>query len=488
MPTPTVRPGLPLRRISSLDASNLRVERSGLPMTVAAVAVLEGGLLGRASGAVDLEAVRRHVARRVAREPRLGEVLLPTPWWQGPSAWVPDSRFDIASRVYGSTVPSPGDEAALLRLCCELNRSGLDPARSPWELWVISGRDDGSLALLFRLHHVMADGAAALALLGALFDPAPDPRPAAVRMPGGRPPGIPHRGLPLPSARELFVDNLHRHSTGFRRTAGRLGLALRPASLGRRMRATVGLARLLLAGGRAPALSFNRPVTTERRLTLVRADLAAAKAAAHLHGATVNDLLLAAVGHGTRALLEARGELEPGLALHVSVPTSLRPAGEAGAAGNRVAVRPMLVPLDEPDPGRRLAALAPATRKVKRLPPLQPSGALGQRWIVRIMRRQRLVNLLVSNVAGPAAPLWFGGARVREIFQIGLVQGNLSITVGALSYSGQLNVEIASDAVLVPDIEVFAEGVARGLAELGCLRDETDPTGGGTTAPGRPRL
>ena len=254
------------------------------------------------------------------------------------------------------------------------------------------------------------------------------------------------------------------------------------------MRATVGLARLLLAGGRAPALSFNRPVTTERRLTLVRADLAAAKAAAHLHGATVNDLLLAAVGHGTRALLEARGELEPGLALHVSVPTSLRPAGEAGAAGNRVAVRPMLVPLDEPDPGRRLAALAPATRKVKRLPPLQPSGALGQRWIVRIMRRQRLVNLLVSNVAGPAAPLWFGGARVREIFQIGLVQGNLSITVGALSYSGQLNVEIASDAVLVPDIEVFAEGVARGLAELGCLRDETDPTGGGTTAPGRPRL
>ena len=488
MPTPTVRPGLRLRRISSLDASNLRVERSGLPMTVAAVATLEGGgLLGQASGAVDLEAVRWHVAGRVAREPRLGEVLLPTRWWQGPAAWVPDPRFDIASHVCGATVPSPGDEAALLRLCCELNRSSLDPARSSWELWVIGGRDDGSLALLFRLHHVMADGAAALGLLGALFDTAPDPT-AVVGMPGGRPPGIPHRGLPLPSATELFVDNLHRLGTGIRRTAGRLGQALRPARLARRTAATVGLAKLLLAGGRAPALSFNRPVTTERRLTLVRADLAAAKAAAHRHGATVNDLLLAAVGHGTRALLETRGELTPGLALHVSVPTSLRPAGEAGAAGNRVAVRPMLVPLDEPDPGRRLAALAPATRKVKRLPPLQPSGALGQRWLVRIMRRQRLVNLLVSNVAGPAAPLWFGGARVRELFQIGGVQGNLSITVGALSYSGQLNVEIASDAVLVPDIEVFAEGVARALADLGCLRDETGPTGGGRTAPSRPGL
>jgi WS/DGAT/MGAT family acyltransferase len=467
-----------LRRISPLDASNLRVERSGLPMTVAAMATVEAaGVLSQAAGAVDLEAVRRHVASRVALEPRLREVLLPTRWWQGPPPWVQDTRFDIGSHVRGTAVPSPGDETTLLRLCCELNRPFLDPTRSPWELWVISGRDDGTLALVLRLHHVMADGAAALRLLGALFDPAPDRTPPEVRRPAARPPGIRQSDLRLPSATELLLDNLHRHGAGIRRTGARLGQGLRPAILARRAAVTVGLARLLLAGGRAPALSFNRPVTTERRLTLVRADLAKAKAAAHSRDATVNDLLLTAIGQGARALLQKRGELRQGLVLHVSVPTSLRPAEEAEAAGNRVAVRLMLVPLDEPDPGRQLAALALATKKVKRLPPLQPSGALGQRWMVRVMRRQRLVNLLVSNVAGPTAPLWFGGGRVRELFQIGVVQGNLAITVGSLSYAGQLNIEIASDAVLVPDIEVFAEGVTRALTALGCVRSNAGPLG-----------
>jgi hypothetical protein len=235
----------------------------------------------------------------------------------------------------------------------------------------------------------------------------------------------------------------------------------------------LALARMLLAHGRAPALSFNQPVVAgPRELRLVRADLTAVRAAAHLCGATVNDVLLTAVAQGVRALLQARGELVSGLVLHVSVPASLRRAGETAAAGNRVAVRPMWVPLDGPAPALLLAALAPTTRAVKRLPPLQPSGTLGQRWVTRVMRRQRLVNLIVSNVAGPPEPLWFAGRRVREVFQIGLagVQGNLSITMGALSYAGQLNLDVAADATLVPDVDVFAHGVSEALRDLGCLR------------------
>ncbi len=88
------------------------------------------------------------------------------------------------------------------------------------------------------------------------------------------------------------------------------------------------------------------------------------------------------------------------------------------------------------------------------------------------MRRQRLVNLIVSNVAGPPEPLWFAGRRICEVFQIGLagVQGNLSITVGALSYAGQLNLDVAADSTLVPDVDVFAHGVSDALRDLGCLR------------------
>ena len=474
MPRSTVGRVPPLRRISSLDASNLRVESRGLPMTVAALALLDPDDGHRASfGAVDLEVIREHVARRVASEPRLREVLLPTRWWQGPAVWVPDAGFDVASRVRGATVPSPGDEAALLRLCCDLSGPALDPMVDPWEMWVITGCHDGSVGVLLRLHHVVADGAAALDLFSALFDAAAGPADQRRGMPGGRQPGIPHPDIGTPGTGLLLLDNMRRNACRVGDTAQRLGLAMRPMSLCRKAMGTMGLARLLVAHGRAPALSFNEPVMTgPRELRLVRADLAAVVAAAHGRGATVNDVLLVAVAQGVRSLLRARGELVPGLVLHVSVPASLRPAGETGPAGNRVAVRPMWVPLDEADAALRLSALAPATRAVKRLPPLQPSGAIGQRWVVRVMRRQRLVNLIISNVPGPTEPLWFAGRRIREVFQIGLagVQGNLSITVGALSYAGQLNLDVASDAALVPDVDVFVRGVRQALRDLGCLR------------------
>ena len=68
--------------------------------------------------------------------------------------------------------------------------------------------------------------------------------------------------------------------------------------------------RLLAGEGLAPRVSWNRPVGTGRRLLLARA-----KAVAHVHGATVNDLVLTVVAGGARRVLAGRGELRPGLIL-----------------------------------------------------------------------------------------------------------------------------------------------------------------------------
>ena len=59
-------------------------------------------------------------------------------------------------------------------------------------------------------------------------------------------------------------------------------------------------------------MSWNRPVGTGRRLLLARADLARAKAVAHVHGAAVNDLVLAAAAGGGRRMLAGRGNSGPG--------------------------------------------------------------------------------------------------------------------------------------------------------------------------------
>jgi diacylglycerol O-acyltransferase len=86
-----------------------------------------------------------------------------------------------------------------------------------------------------------------------------------------------------------------------------------------------------------------------------------------------------------------------------------------------------------------------------------------------VMTRQRLVNLLVSNLPGPPGPLCLGGARVLGIFQFGVIQGNLTVSVGAISYAGQLNLDVVADSTAVPDAGAFADGISDTLGRLGVL-------------------
>jgi hypothetical protein len=208
----------------------------------------------------------------------------------------------------------------------------------------------------------------------------------------------------------------------------------------------------------APRVSLNAPVSGRRQLALVRSDLALARAVAHARGGTVNDAVLAAVTGGARALLGARGELTPTMAVKASVAVSLRRA-DPQAVGNRVGVLIAPLPVAEPDAGRRLAQIVAATRQRKARPPYQPSSRLLLRLMIHGMPRQRLVNLLVSNLPGPQEPVRFAGARVLEMFQFGVVQGNVTISVGALSYAGQLTLGVVADGG-VTDLDVFAAGMA----------------------------
>ena len=415
-------------RLSALDVSNLRVEDHGMPMHVAALMMLESGPLLDSSGNLRLPFIRRLVEQRTRQAPRLRQVLVRPRVGLGPPYWADDETFDIARHLRTRHVSAPGDEAALLGLVSELDEPRLDRSRPLWEMWLITGLADGRVAMLIRLHHVVADGLAALALMRSLFDPDPDgtaeaATPGVVAALPQRRPGFMARGLM--GARELVV-------------------------LARR--------------GRAPRISWNRPVGRRRRLMLVRADLAEAKAVAHRHGGRLNDVVLAAVAGGARRLLESRGELTPDLVLNVSVAVSVRSPEDSG--GNRVAVRVVPVAVGEADVASRLEAIAAETSAQRQRPPLQPSGRLLQRWMVGVMNRQRLVNLLLSNLPGPQAPLYFAGARVEEMLQVGVVQGNLALAVGVLSYAGQLDIDVVADADVVPDLDVFTSGVREALEEL----------------------
>ncbi len=444
-----------MERLSPLDVSNLRVEAHGLPMHVAALAILEGGPLVDATGRLRLDHLQEHLERRLHLAPRLRHVLYRPRLGLGPPGWVDDAGFDIRQHVRTREIPTPGDEAALVQVCSELNEPPLDRSRPLWEMWLLTGLANGTVGLLLRLHHVVADGVAALALIGALLDPAPD-----VATPVARP----WNPRPIPGAGELFADNLLRRMDAVHRTV----TALRhPLVLPRHLAGRLGQVGQVLREGSAPRVSLNRQVGERRRLFLVRAELERTKAVAHEHAAKVNDVVLAAVAGGARRLLEHRGELRPGLSLKVSVAASLRATGEEPALGNRVGIMLVRVPVDEADPVRRLERISRTTAERKRRPPYQPAGRFAQRWMVRVMSHQRLVNLLASNLPGPPIPMYLAGARILEVFQVGVVQGNITVSVGVLSYAGQLNVDVVGDADAVPDLALFAEGMSDSLRELG---------------------
>ena len=177
--------------------------------------------------------------------------------------------------------------------------------------------------MLIRLHHAVADGIAAVAMIGALF--APDPQKLVPEAPDWVP-------RPRPGGWELAADCLHRHAVA---VPGALARLRRPSALIHRLRLLARQARQLAHEGHAPRVSLNVPAGGHRRLLLVRADLDRAAAVAHANGGTVNDIVLAAVAGGARSLLGARGELAPGLVLKASVAVLLRLPTDQRAGGNR---------------------------------------------------------------------------------------------------------------------------------------------------------
>jgi diacylglycerol O-acyltransferase len=453
---------LVFERLTPLDVSNLLIERHGLPMNVAALAILEGRVLIDASGQLPLEAIRARIEQRLHLAPRLRQRLYRPGFGFGPPVWVDDASFDISRHVKTRPVAAGGGEEALLAACVELNDRPFDHAHPLWEIWLLTGAPAGRVPMLIRFHHVLADGIAALLLLGTLFDQAPE-------APEHEGPSWTAR--PVPTRPELLGDALRRPITGIRRGVHKIGHPRRALAPARTLfRQALQLAR----EGRAPRTSFNRPVGRQHRVLLVRAGLEQAKQVAHAHHATVNDVVLCTIAGGARALLTGRGELKHALVLKVSVAASVRAPASTAQAGNLVGILLVPVPVGEEDPIRRLEQIARATAERKRLPPYQPAARFLQRWMIRTMNRQRRINLLMSNLPGPPQPMYFAGAKILEVFQIGVVQGNVAVQVGALSYAGQLNFDIVADANLVPDLTVFASGMTEDLERLGARSHERE--------------
>jgi diacylglycerol O-acyltransferase len=450
-------------RLTGLDSSFLHLERGVTHMHVAGAMVCEGT-------APAYEELVEQIVSRLHLVPRYRQRLAFVPFGQGRPVWVDDPHFNVAFHVRHTALPAPGGEEQLRRLCGRVFSQALDRARPLWELWLVEGLADDRFALLSKTHHALVDGISGVDIATVLFDTSPDPVPA-----GPVPEWIPR---PLPSGAQLLADALLERATVPGEIARGVRHTLRgPRQVAERLaRATVGVGALARIAQSAPPSPLNVRIGPHRRFTWVTGDLHDFKTVKNALGGTVNDVVLAVVAGALGRYLRRHGDLDEALVLRAMVPVSVRADVERGALGNRVAAMWSPLPVGLSDPVQRLLEISRKMDGVKdsgqavgaqvltELTGFAPPTIMAQ--AARLQTRQRMFNLVVTNVPGPQFPLYMLGRRLEAMYPMVPLAAGQALGVAVMSYDGHVHFGLNADFDSLPDVEDLAGDLRDAIAEL----------------------
>jgi diacylglycerol O-acyltransferase len=473
-------------RLSGLDSSFLHLERGPAHMHVAAAMLLQGA-------PPTYDELVAHVRARLHLVPRYRQRLAFVPFGQGRPVWVDDPHFNVGFHVRHTALPAPGGETELRRLCGRIFSQELDRTRPLWELWLVEGLGEARCALLSKTHHALVDGISGVDIATVLFDTSPEPMPTG----GGRESEWVPR--PLPSGAELLADALLERATVPGEIVRGVRHALRgPRQVAERLaRAAEGVGAIARVAQSAPPSPYNVRIGPHRRFTWVAADLGDFKAVKDALGGTVNDVVLAAVAGALGRHLARHGALTEGLTLRAMVPMSVRAGLESGALGNRVAAMWVSLPVATEDPAARLRVIAEEMGGVKRsgqavgaqvlteLAGFAPPTIVAQ--AARLQARQRLFNLVVTNVPGPQHPLYLLGRRLEAMYPMVPLAAGQALGIALISYDGRLNFGLGADYDALPDLEELAGDLRAAIAELVTAAAAGPPAAGRRTRRSRRR-
>ena len=452
-------------RLTGLDSSFLHLEHDSTHMHVAGCAIFEGT-------APAYEQLVEEIVSRLHLVPRYRQRLAFVPFDQGRPVWVDDPHFNVSYHVRHTALPRPGGEEELKRLAGRAFSQALDRSRPLWELWLVEGLAEDRFALLSKTHHALVDGVSGVDIATVLFDASPEPMPVA-------PPEQEWIARPLPTSTQLLADALLERATvpgeiargaraalrGPRHVAGRLGEAL------------AGVGAMTWAGLQAaPPSPFNVRIGPHRRFTWVRGDLAEFKAVKNTLGGTVNDVVLAAVAGALGRYMRLHGHATDDVELKAMVPVSVRADMDRGALGNRVAAMWAPLPVGIVDPVERLVKIRRAMDGIKdsgqavgaqvltQLSGFAPPTIMAQ--AARLQARQRLFNVVVTNIPGPQLPLYVLGRELEALYPMVPLAENTALGIAIMSYNGQLNFGLTADYDALGDVETLAEELRASTEEL----------------------
>lgn len=445
-----------------MDAVFLAGETLALPMHTLSIALHEPG---SDAGSLTYETFIADVSARVQAIPR----LLHRPWMARfglvQPRWLLDGSFDLSRHVQHLHVEGSTRRDPLVDVIAALACEPLPRDRPLWQLAFVEGLPGGRTAEILKLHHSISDGVSTSDLLDKVWF-----ADGELTLHTGEPLPILPRLRALHSSLRHFIERL----CALPRLVGRTLVGWRSRRHWLRSSAAPPLPR-------SPASRLGGDIGSRRTFAHSRLSLERLRALKEARGCTLNDVLLAVCSGALRRYLLAHDAL-PQRSLVASVPLSLGDAPYAGQRGNRVATLFADLATDESAPRQRLDRIVAGMTDAKSVraaanfdwerwldivpPALVRLGMNIYRGLLRRGWIASPINLVISNVQGPARPVARCGHRVEKMFFIGPLVARVGLNITAWSYQGELGIGLLGCPTLIPDITTLQAAFEPALAEL----------------------
>ncbi len=454
-------------RLTAQDNSFLLFERGNVRMHVASAMVCDAGPLREKDGGIDIDMFKRATEAFLHLVPRYRQRLHEIPFFDH-AVWVDDPHFDIDYHIRHTALPKPGSPEQLKKLSARIMAQPLDRKRPLWETWIVEGLEGDQFAMITKIHHCMIDGASGVDLAYIQMSTTPEVRPLGV------PPAFHPR--PAPSRFELWRNELTRQIgipleivRDFRQfTVDAEDIGHELLTRAKAVVNTLGM------GTSADETPINGRVGPHRRFDWLSCQVDDLKAVRRAWGCTINDVVLTIVTGAIREYLISRN-VDPALIdFRVSSPVSVRKEEERGKLGNKVSSWIIPLPIGLATPREQLDAIHTLTSELK-----ESRQALGVELMMQVAEWTPSVllslgaraisgpiNTIVTNVPGPQVPLYFHGARVREIYPMVPLMEGMGLGIAVTSYAGTMNFGFNADPDIVPDLDAFTGMVRTALERV----------------------
>jgi len=457
-------------RLTALDASFLELESPSVHMHVGSVGIFEPGPLVDEDGGLRFDRICEMAEANLRRAPRFRQKLDHVPL-SGHPVWVDDDRFNLLYHLRHTSLPAPGDDRRLKRLVGRIMSQKLDRTKPMWEMWFVEGLEDGSFAVISKVHHCLVDGISGVDLLSAFMGTDAEYRHEPIE----------HRWIPRPSPGRLGLlgsEISRRASLPLRLMRQASNAAREPRQNARSAaHAASGFAGSIGASLKpASETPFNVPIGPHRRFDWTRFDMGVVKEVKEKIGGTINDVVLSCVAGAVRSHLAAHRVPLDDIDFRVFIPVSTRKASQRGKLGNRVSLLVAPLPVDQDEVGRRVRRVIAETGKLKRSGAARGAEAFEEvsDWtstslitgLSRMAATRRAFNLVVTNVPGPPIPIYLAGAKMRTSYPLVPLFENQALGIALFSYDDGLHWGFNADWDAVPDLHEFVDAVESEFEKL----------------------